>query len=891
MNIPVIVDVAIGLIFIYLILSLLASEILELIATVLQWRAQHLRQSIINLLAGDTITDQNIEAAKRLTKDLYNHPLLNDLNQEARGLFATLFRKITWFFSLFYQWLTGREGAFGNKVTAPSYIPGETFATALIERLGVAKLVEPLIDAKFNRFRRSIVENIGSLIGCSAESLNSQKPEQGLETKLFEAYKALNDNLGEICNQFSKHELSLIAAIDKISLQIDWFINQLKNDDPKKQVLASWKRGLFGKQNELAIVNGSLKPTLEEVADLVNTSSITYQSFKKAFETYREQRNNEVTEELKDFVLVFDSIVRRIMIKGETEVEYPSWDGILTSSEYSMIWATGSNPNKTEIYPFLKPKTSTHSEDKKANSIATSPGSDTATTSPQPKAGSTPSELKIAISLTRVDEEVVGILNKIIKHENIKDYPNAKQNLEAFKQGFNEQPKELLGSKVIPTTREWFLIAFLVLCLVYPLVSVLLFRKFFVTPQGGIVFGLVIVAPIISIIIVRCIKFIIEKLTSKEKPNHINQYASGSLSNTLDNYVGSASKPELQKFKDNFNENFKKLEKLDDKIRIWELKRLGQSFRQYYRALVLNNADFDLPFIPSSVKQSVSSLVRRTKAKIDRAGDEVNQLREEVEIWFDRSMDRSSGVYKRNARGITILIGFLLAAITNSDSIYIVNRLASDQELRQGVVEGAERFITSENQPSPSASPTPLTEEQLRDLRDRSQRVSQLLNEQLALPIGWNPRVLGRQLGCEFPKNAGDKDWQKLFDKCINLPSNKTIEDDFDNIYNQVVDTKKFAGEGIYKEAQRQYEEVREKMNKPKDYFLPTAVLAMMLTSGKWYLGLLFLIGWFVTAIAISMGATFWFELLGKLVNVRNTGNRPPSSANQTSVNSEKTSE
>lgn len=298
-----------------------------------------------------------------------------------------------------------------------------------------------------------------------------------------------------------------------------------------------------------------------------------------------------------------------------------------------------------------------------------------------------------------------------------------------------------------------------------------------------------------------------------------------------------------------------------------------------YRALVINNADVDLPFIPNSVKQSVASLVRRAKTKIDRTGNEVNQLREEVEIWFDRSMDRSSGVYKRNARGVAILIGFLLAVVTNSNSIYIVNRLASDQELRQAAVRGAERFIASENQPSPSASPTPLTEDQL---RAHSQRVSQILNEQLALPIGWNPRVLGRQLGCELPKNAFDNDWEKLFDKCL-----YANDPNFDGIYNKVAEQRKNdTRDNIYKEAQEQYKKNKKRSN----YFVPTAILVMILTSGKWYVGLLFLLGWFITAIAISMGATFWFELLGKLVNVRNTGNRPPSSANHTSVNSEKSS-
>ena len=35
------------------------------------------------------------------------------------------------------------------------------------------------------------------------------------------------------------------------------------------------------------------------------------------------------------------------------------------------------------------------------------------------------------------------------------------------------------------------------------------------------------------------------------------------------------------------------------------------------------------------------------------------------------------------------------------------------------------------------------------------------------------------------------------------------------------------------------------------------------------------LLGWLVTALAISLGAPFWFDLLNKLVNMRNSGNKP----------------
>lgn len=43
---------------------------------------------------------------------------------------------------------------------------------------------------------------------------------------------------------------------------------------------------------------------------------------------------------------------------------------------------------------------------------------------------------------------------------------------------------------------------------------------------------------------------------------------------------------------------------------------------------------------------------------------------------------------------------------------------------------------------------------------------------------------------------------------------------------------------------------------------------------------LLKLLGWLITSLAISLGATFWFDLLKKLINIRNAGNRPRYTAN-----------
>ncbi|MCC5670253.1 hypothetical protein LC653_42320 [Nostoc sp. CHAB 5784] len=58
MSLPFLLNLVIGLIFIYLILSLVASEIQEILATLLQWRAAHLRKSIEILLTKDCLPTQ-----------------------------------------------------------------------------------------------------------------------------------------------------------------------------------------------------------------------------------------------------------------------------------------------------------------------------------------------------------------------------------------------------------------------------------------------------------------------------------------------------------------------------------------------------------------------------------------------------------------------------------------------------------------------------------------------------------------------------------------------------------------------------------------------------------------------------------------------------------------
>jgi hypothetical protein len=50
--------------------------------------------------------------------------------------------------------------------------------------------------------------------------------------------------------------------------------------------------------------------------------------------------------------------------------------------------------------------------------------------------------------------------------------------------------------------------------------------------------------------------------------------------------------------------------------------------------------------------------------------------------------------------------------------------------------------------------------------------------------------------------------------------------------------------------------------------------------SGNW---LLKIVGWLITALAVSLGAPFWFDLLNRLVDLRGAGPKPEPSANRNS--------
>jgi hypothetical protein len=167
------------------------------------------------------------------------------------------------------------------------------------------------------------------------------------------------------------------------------------------------------------------------------------------------------------------------------------------------------------------------------------------------------------------------------------------------------------------------------------------------------------------------------------------------------------------------------------------------------------------------VKQALNVMVQM-------AGNDINKVQENIEEWYNSSMDRVSGWYKRRVQTITLIVGFILTAGINADTIAIFKSLSADPALRSAMVASVQKYNEKGIQPGSTETPEVVLRKSMDEL------------QQLTLPIGW---------AAENPLSVPTDGWDWLV-------------------------------KGL---------------------------------------------GWIITAMAISLGAPFWFDVLNKFMVVRAT--------------------
>ena len=124
---------------------------------------------------------------------------------------------------------------------------------------------------------------------------------------------------------------------------------------------------------------------------------------------------------------------------------------------------------------------------------------------------------------------------------------------------------------------------------------------------------------------------------------------------------------------------------------------------------------------------------------IDASAQDVTRIRLSIESWFNSTMDRVSGWYKRRTQIILFTVALTMAAGLNVDTVDICNHLVSDPSLRSSLVATAQEYAKDDTFSGQRAA-IPAQENALQQVNARADRVEQNLSRlhDLGVPIGWS---------------------------------------------------------------------------------------------------------------------------------------------------------
>jgi hypothetical protein len=96
-------------------------------------------------------------------------------------------------------------------------------------------------------------------------------------------------------------------------------------------------------------------------------------------------------------------------------------------------------------------------------------------------------------------------------------------------------------------------------------------------------------------------------------------------------------------------------------------------------------------------KGNLNPVDRVVLTALDTAENDLNRVRKTLEDWYDGTMDRVAGWYTRDTGRILGILGIAAAVFFNVDAITVAQRLINDKALRNIVVAQAQRYVEATN--------------------------------------------------------------------------------------------------------------------------------------------------------------------------------------------------
>ena len=114
---------------------------------------------------------------------------------------------------------------------------------------------------------------------------------------------------------------------------------------------------------------------------------------------------------------------------------------------------------------------------------------------------------------------------------------------------------------------------------------------------------------------------------------------------------------------------------------------------------------------------------------LEQAEGDLARFRQQIEHWYDNTMARVSGWYRRKVQVALVVIATIVTLAFNADTLQIGRALWSDDALRASVVAQAQKAVDDAKAPSDLGGTTSGTDTLAAQVGDV---------EQLQLPIGWS---------------------------------------------------------------------------------------------------------------------------------------------------------
>jgi hypothetical protein len=224
---------------------------------------------------------------------------------------------------------------------------------------------------------------------------------------------------------------------------------------------------------------------------------------------------------------------------------------------------------------------------------------------------------------------------------------------------------------------------------------------------------------------------------------------------------------------------------------------------------------------------------------------DIAKFKLQLEGWFDRTMEQTTVWYKRKIQIVLLVLGFCLAWFFYADTFVIIKNLSTDKDARDKLVSMANAYVQN-NQISVDTSKI----KNAAELSYFNERLDSLLvlKKQLEADIAKASSILG--LGGWLPDTA------KV------VTDLKTRE----RIYTPQLDAASLSRD---------------------DKQVSNGKIGFSCREKLCYLFRLFyhhFFGFLITAIAISLGAPFWFDLLNKVVKLRTSKKEETDSTTKTTV-------